>query len=497
MIPKTKLFELIEDYCLNNLDEPRKIEFDEELKNNKDLKKEVKFEKEVQAAIIEEDVLNLREKLKNTAEGNADKNKNTSFDLLDDFADIRQLTSTVSPEELLDYYDALPKAHIYQHGLISNENTHQFYREQELPDADDETGEYDVDDIEFEGLEEALLEKDILDLRGTLSSVSRTVQVPYTTKEIDEYMTGEMAGSRREEFEQELKINSSLQREVKIHGDLENALEELDITNLREKISNLMETETSWNVSEKDIEAYIDEELEGEMLEDFSAEFRENSDLKAEIALRLSVDKSIWENDIMALREKLKRIRHDIESKEIKSIVPDTKTYKMQWWKAGVAIAILLFAFAGLLKNEFGSAGQLYDNYYQSPEWSPQRSVSADVDFLQQANLYFTNGEYKKAITLYDQAIKESNEKFVYHFYKAASLQNLEKYEEAIPEYNRVITQSDNIFIEEAEWYKSLCYIKLGSKQKAKDQLLAIIERKGYYEKNAKTVLRRLRYSFN
>jgi len=119
------------------------------------------------------------------------------------------------------------------------------------------------------------------------------------------------------------------------------------------------------------------------------------------------------------------------------------------------------------------------------------------VDFLQQANLYFTNGEYKKAITLYDQAIKESNEKFVYHFYKAASLQNLEKYEEAIPEYNRVITQSDNIFIEEAEWYKSLCYIKLGSKQKAKDQLLAIIERKGYYEKNAKTVLRRLRYSFN
>ena len=60
-----------------------------------------------------------------------------------------------------------------------------------------------------------------------------------------------------------------------------------------------------------------------------------------------------------------------------------------------------------------------------------------------------------------------------------------------------MILHGDNLFIEEAEWYKSLCYIKMNDTGKAKEQLLRIVERKGYYANDAKAVLRKMRYTFN
>ncbi len=72
----------------------------------------------------------------------------------------------------------------------------------------------------------------------------------------------------------------------------------------------------------------------------------------------------------------------------------------------------------------------------------------------------------------------------------------MNKYNEAIDAYTRVINNGDNLFINEAEWYRSLCYLKAGDKQRAKVELLAVIEKKGYYENQAKAVIRRLKYSF-
>jgi len=496
MEPKAKLFEMIEDYCLNNLNKPEKIEFETELKNNEELSEEVKFEQELQTAITEEDVLNLREKLEKTAKKYADKDEKSSFDLLEDFADIQELTSIVSPEELLDYYDSLPKVHVYQHELHSNENIHKFYKEQENAEMNEEFEDEEFEEFELEGLEEAVLEKDILNLRNTLSKVSQTVQVQYSTEEIDNFVNGELTGEKLEEFEQELEINSSLQREVKIHNELESALDEFDVTDLRDKLSHLMDTETSWNVSGKEIEEFIEGSLEGEGLEEFMAELDVNTDLKAEFTLRKNIDASIGESDVLSLRNKLMQVREDVETNEIKSIVPDSKVRNLEWWKIGAAVIVIMFAIGGLLKNEIGSTSNIYDNLYQSPEWSPQRSVSADFSYLKEANIHFSNGEYEKAIPLYNEAISKSNEKYVSHFYKGASFQNLEKFEQAIPEYSKVIDHGDNMFIEEAEWYKSLCYIKLGEKHKAKKQLLAIIDRKGFYEQDAKAVLRKIKYSF-
>jgi tetratricopeptide (TPR) repeat protein len=136
------------------------------------------------------------------------------------------------------------------------------------------------------------------------------------------------------------------------------------------------------------------------------------------------------------------------------------------------------------------------DDYFHAPQWAPQRSVSSDMGILQEANTFFVNGEYDKALVLYDKAINDKDEKFVFQFYKASTLQNLEKYEEAIPEYADVISHGDNMFVEEAEWFRALCYFKLGETVEAKNQLMAIINRNGYFARDARAVLRKSKYTF-
>ena len=496
MIPKTKHFDWIEDYCLGQLTKTQKQEFEAELGRNSELREALQFEKDLHSAVTEKDVLKLREKL--DAVANRKDEKADSFKMLEGLAEIQELTDTVAPEDLLDFYDSLPKVHVYQHELVSNENIHQYYKEQshylsEMGESEGSLEDINLDDVE--GLDEAILEKDIFDLRNTLRQVAKSVQPQFSVEEVDEYINGNLKGQELELFEEELDKNHALQLEVSLHKEIEYAINEHDVRDLRNDLKHIMETETSWNVSEESIEMFIDSELEDELLKEFSEELEFNTDLRAEVTLRKNVNHAIAEKDILSLRNKLKQVKEEADNKEIKSIIPDSGI-KMNWWRAGVAVAIIVLAITGVANREYGLFNRNFDSYYTTAEWSPERSVISETDYLQQADFYRLNGEYDKAIETYDQAIRKVNEKYPYQFWKATLLQDMERYEKAIPEYSKVIEHGNNTFIEEAEWYKSYCYIKLEDWDAAKKQLLAIIERKGFYESDAKAILRRLKYTF-
>ncbi len=452
------------------------------------------LENEIQNAILEKDVMQLRSKLHGIVKQQT-KEKGY-FELFEDFTNIDELSLSLPPEELLDFYDSLPKVHLYQHKISEKETIHQFYKQQMHLETD-EDNDIEFDDCELEGLEEAILEKDIMDLRNKLSRVSKTVSIPYTSEEIEQFVSGEMPQKQAGHFKEELFLNNALRDEAVLYAEVNKAIEELDINNLRRKLTNLMASETSWNVSEKMIEEFIDGKLEGADLDKFNAEYKENTDLKAEVRLRREVNEAVGEKDIIRLKDKLLSAHKEAEAKDIKSIIPEQKTDHIYWWKAGVAVAVVLFIVSGLFRFNIYSTDQTYSDFYKSPEWSHQRSVSADNSYFTRAGEYFSKGDFISAARFYDEALKEDNSEPVYHFYKAASLQNLGKFEQAADHYSQVILQGDNIFIEEAEWYKSLCYIKMNDIAKAREQLLFIVERKGYYANNAKAVLRKTRYSFN
>lgn len=496
MTRNTDFFDQIEDYCLGQLDEEIKLEFEAELVKNPKLRNESDLWMEIQSAIEEREILTLRDKLENVVKQNKPViSCNESFELLDDFSDVQEISEILSSEELINFYDSLPKVHAYHHAATKNENIHHFYKEQRGSNAKDIGDDlYDVDFEEFEGLEEAILEKDILQFRQTLKQVAKSVEPQFTVEEIGNYINGELTGMDLIDFERNLFQNRSLQDEVKLHQDIDMAIQENDVINLRNQISNILQTETSWSVSEKSIEDFIDGVLEGELLDEFNFELQDNTDLLAEVELRRQINDSISEKDIFDLRKELKAVKESAEVKKVKMIIPETKVGQIQFWRSSVAILIVLIGLTGVIGKSLVSVNNTYDNYFESPAWSPERSLTNELTLLQQANIAYIAGDDAGVVKILGQAPAINNEP-VFDFYKAASLQNLDKYDDAVAGYSKVIKHGDNLFIEEAEWYRSLCYMKLGNKEKAKIELLAVIERKGHFENDAKAVLRRLKYS--
>ena len=497
MIRKKDFFDQIEDYCQEQLEDEFKLEFEAELERNPKLKNELELWKEIQSAIGEKEVLTLRDKLETVAKESKPKTlSNESFELLNEFSDIQEINDILSSEELISFYDSLPKVHAYHHEATSNENIHQFYKKQkntEFFDIEDDTNDFDLE--EFEGLEEAILEKDILQFRQTLKQVAKSVEPQFTVEEIDDYLNGELSGSELLDFESDMFENRSLKDEVRLHQQIDTAIEENDIMDLRGQISNILQTETSWNVSEQNIEDFIDGVLEGELLEEFKSELHDNTDLIAEVELRKKVNEAVNEKDIFALRNELISARESAETKRVKMFIPEVKSEKMKFWRSSVAVLIVLLGIAGVLRNSFITIDNTYDNYFEMPAWSPERSLSSEVTLLQQANISYIAGDDTEVIKILSQKAASNNENPVFNFYMAASLQNLNKYQEAISEYTKVLNNADNLFVEEAEWYRSLCYLKLGNYEKAKIELLAVTDRKGHFENDAKAVIRRLKYS--
>ena len=497
MIPKTDFFDKIEDYCIEQLEEDSRLEFEEELKKNPKLRSELDFWIEIKNALLEKEVITLRNKLKNDIpQMKPAISGNELFESFNDFSDIQELTETLSSEELINFYDSLPKVHVYHHELRSNENIHHFYKEQKVLETSDVEDDFDNIELkDFDGLEEAILEKDILHFRQTLKQVAKSVEPKFTIEEIDNYINGELTGSELLDFENDIYQNSSLKDEVALHQNIEKSLMEFDVINLRSQISNILRTETSWNVSEKSIEDFIDGILEGEALAEFKSELNDNTDLIAEVKLRNQINESIAEFDIFNLRKELTAAKESADIKKINMIIPETKSEKWKFLRRSVAVLVILLGMAGVLRNSFVSTENTYEHYFVTPAWSPERSVSNEITLLQKANIAYVNAEYFKVVKILDELSSTGNESAVFDFYKAASFQEMNKYNEAILEYTRVINQGDNLFIEEAEWYRSLCYLKLKNYEKSRTELLAVIERKGHYQNDAKVIMRRLKYS--
>ena len=498
MTRKTNFFEQIEDYCFDRLDREIKLEFEAELLTNPELRDELDLWMEIQGAIEEKEILTLRLKLENVAKQNKpDSISNDSFELLEEFSEIQEISEILSSEELINFYDSLPKVHAYHHVSVKNENIHRFYKEQngsKVFNLEDDLNEFDFE--EFEGLEEAILEKDILQFRQTLKQVAKIVEPQFTVEEIDNYINGELTEIELLDFENDMLQNRYLKDEVMLHQKIEIAINENDIMDLRNQISNILQTETSWNVSKKSIEDYIDGELEGELLEEFILELHDNTDLMAEVELRKQINESLSERDILNLRNNLNIAREAAEVKKVKMFVPETKTGKQKFWRSSVAILIVLLGLAGVMRTSFVSFDKTYDNFYVAPSWSPERSLTYEIDLLQKANSYYLNGDWENVIKSFENLPADTKNKFVFDFYRGVSFQNLNKFEESISEYTKVIKHGDNMYIEEAQWFRSLCYLKLGNLENAKMELIAVIERKGHFENDAKAVIRRLKYSF-
>ncbi|MFC2096601.1 tol-pal system YbgF family protein [Bacteroidota bacterium] len=240
------------------------------------------------------------------------------------------------------------------------------------------------------------------------------------------------------------------------------------------------------------IEKYIDGELKGKELLSFETLLSTDSDIKRDYNLSLEINNSIIENDVMALRETMDYLYED--ATQIKRN-PTVFTKRRFYYAA--ASAALLIATGGLvqrLNNPELDNYAAFEKYYTPYEVSvTHRSGNTEVDrILINALERYEEQDYEQALTLFEEVLEYRQNDMAVNLYSGITYMEEEKYQKATKSFNSIISDHDNLFIEQAKWYLAMCYLKTENTDKAKDVLNEIIEEESYYKSQAIRLLKDL-----
>ena len=503
MIRKAEYFKWIENYLSMQLSSEQLKEFKAELEINADLRMELQLHIEIDDAIVENDIIELRETLSSISmmddEIDLKETLPGSFDLIEELDSFNEFDQKIDPKELLNYYESLPKIHVYQHDIASKENIHHFYKEQKVAKADMDVDEFITDESLLNEIEEAVLEKDVIQLRDSLQQITQSLpEHSFSEETIEQYLDNQLLPGERLELEKELAVNSKLANDIKLHKELEKALIEDDVMNLRAQLGRIIETQASHTREFEDIEQYIDNEMQNVKLSVFEEEFFKNADLRSDVRLHRDVEVAIGEREIMDLRAQLKEVRKNSQINEGRSIISLNIGSKSGVISLAAAASVLLLVGLSTIKFSPVNNDRLYDQYFEIyPTVGISRSADTEImdNSFKQGLVLFNQEKYEEALNVFQHLIKEGKENPVLHFYAGESYQNLQDYTQAITEYKSVIKHNENLFIEQAEWYIGLCYLKKGDISLAANQFNKIVADDGYYKQDAKALLRRLKYA--
>ena len=67
-----------------------------------------------------------------------------------------------------------------------------------------------------------------------------------------------------------------------------------------------------------------------------------------------------------------------------------------------------------------------------------------------------------------------------------------ERYSDANTSFHKIIDNNYILYIEQAEWYLAFCYLMTDDRKKAEEQFGMIADRNGYYQHQARKILKKI-----
>ncbi len=242
----------------------------------------------------------------------------------------------------------------------------------------------------------------------------------------------------------------------------------------------------------------IDKYINGEMTEDelklFENELKINPQLKAELELHKKIDNAIINDDLANFNKKINDIHSEYTSSKV---VHKTKYIQKNIYYLVAAIIILLIAIVSIIYFSYNnklSDTEIYSMYFKPYETINKRSaetINADDIYLNALHNY-DKANYAKAIELFSQLFKQDDSNMAAYLYAGISLMETNNFSEAKKSFQTIINNNDIYYIQQAEWYLGLCYLKAGKTKKTKKQFRKIVSCQGFYENKAKEILNKL-----
>lgn len=240
------------------------------------------------------------------------------------------------------------------------------------------------------------------------------------------------------------------------------------------------------------IERYIEGELGGKELYNFQSLLSTDTDIQRNYNLSLQINNSIIEDDVMALRETMQDMfTNEPTVKRMPKVFATRRLYY-------AAATIILLIVAGIaLQRNIGhnlSNTAVYDKYYKPYDVTVSyRSGNSEVNkILLNALERYEEKDYEHAVVLFEKVLEKRQDDMAVRLYSGISYMEDKKYMKATKSFIRIISNGDNLFFEQAQWYLSLCYLRTNKLDKAVVVLNKIIEEDSYYKKQADKVLKDL-----
>ena len=240
------------------------------------------------------------------------------------------------------------------------------------------------------------------------------------------------------------------------------------------------------------IESYIDSEMGQKEILGFEELMSTDLGIKQDYNLSMDINNSILEDDVMALRDTMDYMyNEELVVKRTSSVFTKRRFYY------AAASAALLIAMGGLVQRiaspDLGT-GEVFNKYYAPYEITvTHRSGNTEVDrLLLNAFEKYEEQNYEQALVLFEEVLESRNNDMALNLYSGISYMEEEEYQKAKTSFNNIISDKDNLFIEQAKWYLGMCYLKTENTEKAEGVFKEIIKEESHYKDVAVKVLKDL-----
>lgn len=235
----------------------------------------------------------------------------------------------------------------------------------------------------------------------------------------------------------------------------------------------------------------IERYLQGKLEEGDLWEFKKALEVDAEFAEEVKLYKELLSMQQQAAKETLLDTMQHIHQENKPS---DIQRFMHTYRYAAVAAAFaLLFGIGMLLTTVFSGTTnqQLYSAYFQ-PEQSILNVRSTGISMehtVMQGLQYYELNDYQAALEMFEMAPTNLMGKL----YSGIALMELSEFNSAVAKFNYIIQHNDNLFVDQAEWYLSLCYLKQDKTEDARLRLAKIAEDRGIYKVKAQKLLNEMK----
>jgi tetratricopeptide (TPR) repeat protein len=235
------------------------------------------------------------------------------------------------------------------------------------------------------------------------------------------------------------------------------------------------------------IEKYFSNQLTKKELESFNSLYTNDLDFKAEIDFLKGVKLVSEKNDTEQFKKQIASYETEFVKKQINPFA--------KWIKPVFAVAaVILLGFCiQFLLNTSVDEETLFATYYE-----PCKNVSVPIvrseeneTILKNAFIAYSEMDYKKANTLFENAIK-INKNSELLFYQGNTLLALGDAENAIEKFKEHLKYTDEL-TNRSHWYLALAYLKLKQLENAKQELNTFIKSPESFKKlEATSLLKKL-----